>query len=270
MFITARQIQSALQTRQQFLEDLIRQKTRSLQNVPEGRLRGISRQKGYQYYWRKKKTDRGGTYIKSGETAFIKKLGQKEYDRRVLISSETESRLIAKLLLYYLNEKNVPSEEVFDQMSPWLAAVCTPCREPIDQFIEHWQDQEYPEKPGYPKSENYISQKNEKMRSKSELLIANALARHNIPYHYEKPLCMKNVTFYPDFTTLECRTRKEIIWEHFGMMDNPEYLEEALAKLITYAKNGYYPGSGLIITFETSQHPLNMQMVEGLIKKFYL
>jgi len=270
MFITARQIQSALQTRQKFLEDLIRQKTRSLQNVPEGRLRGISHRKGYQYYWRKKKTDRGGTYLKSGETMLVKRLGQKEYDRRVLISSETESRLIAKLLHYYLNDKNVPSEEVFDKVSPWLAAVCTPCREPIDQFVAHWQDQKYPEKPGYPKSDDFISEKNEKMRSKSEILISHALIKHHIPYHYEKPLRMNNVTYYPDFTTLDCRTRKEIIWEHFGIMDDPEYVERTLEKLITYAKNGYYPGSGLIITFESSKHPLNMQVVEGLIKKFYL
>ena len=98
---TRKQIQSALQTRQQFLESLIRQKSKSLQNVPEGRLRGIAHGKGYQYFWQKKTSDRAGTYIKASEKELAYRLGQKEYDRRILHSSEAEFRLIAKLLLIY-------------------------------------------------------------------------------------------------------------------------------------------------------------------------
>lgn len=270
MFLTSRQLQSALQIRQQFLENLIRQKTKSLQNVPEGRLRGIAHGKGYQYFWRKKTSDRAGTYIKASEKELAYRLGQKEYDRRILRSSEAESRLIAKLLSYYQNEKNILPEEIYDRMSPWLAAIVMPCIEPTDQFVKRWQEQTYSEMPSYSKPEGFISERQENMRSKSELLIGNALYKHNIPYHYEKPLKLKGTTLFPDFTTLDRRTRKEIIWEHFGMLDNSEYLENAINKLITYAQNGYYPGNGLIITFETRQHPLSTQMIEAMIKKYYL
>ncbi len=38
------------------------------------------------------------------------------------------------------------------------------------------------------------------VRSKSELIIANALAAKGVDYAYERPLTIEGVTKYPDFT----------------------------------------------------------------------
>lgn len=71
--------------------------------------------------------------------------------------------------------------------------------------------------------------------------------------------------FHPDFLCLNLRTRKEIIWEHFGMMDNSEYLENAIQKIQIYESNGYLSGENFIATFETSQQPLRLEVIERKI-----
>ena len=58
--------------------------------------------------------------------------------------------------------------------------------------------------------------------------------------------------------------------EHFGMMDNPEYCNKAIKKLEDYAKNGIYQGKNLLVTYETSQYPLNMKVVENMLREFVL
>lgn len=106
------------------------------------------------------------------------------------------------------------------------------------------------------------------MRSKSEVIIADTLFRHNIPYRYEFPITLKrsnsddirrdfgsSITLYPDFLCLNTRTRTEFYWEHFGLMDDPAYSNNAAGKLRLYTENGILAGRNLIITMETQTEP---------------
>ena len=55
----------------------------------------------------------------------------------------------------------------------------------------------------------------ERVRSKSEIIIADTLSRESIPYRYECPLHIPDVgNIYPDFTVLNVAKRKELYWEH--------------------------------------------------------
>ena len=111
--------------------------------------------------------------------------------------------------------------------------------------------------------------KGERVRSKSEVLIADSLNRLGIPYRYEYPLKLKNgITVHPDFLCLNVRTRQEFYWEHFGMMDNPEYTENAIHKLQQYSENNLHPGINLILTMETISNPLNLKYIEQQIKNY--
>ncbi len=76
------------------------------------------------------------------------------------------------------------------------------------------------------------------------------------------------ITIHPDFMCLKLKNRKEFFWEHFGMMDNPEYAEQAVQKLNLYALNGFFPGKNLIITSETGHQPISTKVVEKTIKEF--
>ena len=64
------------------------------------------------------------------------------------------------------------------------------------------------------------------------------------------------------------RTREEIYWEHFGMMDSPEYAQKAVSKINLYAQNGIIPGRGLIISMESASEAVNTKAVEKIIQSF--
>ena len=65
------------------------------------------------------------------------------------------------------------------------------------------------------------------------------------------------------------RKREEIYWEHFGMMDDPNYVENAMQKLMLYQQNGIFPGEQLIITFETRKNPLNQKQILNLVEHYF-
>ena len=114
-----------------------------------------------------------------------------------------------------------------------------------------------------------LTEKGERVRSKSEKILADFFYRNNISYKYEKPLNLSGYGIvYPDFTFLSRKLRKEIYWEHEGMMDKPEYAIKAVKKLNSYQMNGILPGERLILTFETEQDVLNTRIVSELADKY--
>lgn len=94
------------------------------------------------------------------------------------------------------------------------------------------------------------------------------LNRLKIPYRYEHPLRLGKWIVYPDFTILHVKQRKEIIWEHFGMMDHEAYAEKAFMKIRTYEENGVFPGEKLILTYETIKSPLNQKQILNVIRHY--
>ena len=142
--------------------------------------------------------------------------------------------------------------------------------EPIwEKELARWYDSEYHGKEFYEGTAEIVTEKGERVRSKSEKILADYFYRNNILYQYEKPLYLKGYgTIYPDFTFLSKKTRKEIYWEHEGMMDKPEYAKSAVKKIESYQRNGIHLGERLIFTFETELTVLNSQIVEELVERY--
>lgn len=107
------------------------------------------------------------------------------------------------------------------------------------------------------------------MRSKSEALIDIALSTHQIPHRYECALEISDTIIYPDFTIRHPRTGTTYYWEHFGLMDKPDYCKTASAKLEFYSLNGILPSIHLITTYESSEHPLSPLLIEQTIQQFF-
>ena len=61
--------------------------------------------------------------------------------------------------------------------------------------------------------------------------------------------------------------REGVLLEHFGMMDDAEYVEKSMRKLRLYEKNGYFLGKELLLTFETSQVPFDSRNFENMLKE---
>ena len=166
-------------------------------------------------------------------------------------------------------------------MCPARQNLITPLTLTDEQYTAQWKSASWQGLPFSPDTPGYTTNKGERVRSKSEVLIANALAHQKIPYRYEYPLTLHQnhtyrtsqnttttTTLYPDFFCLNLRTRQEIIWEHFGLMDSPEYLHNTVSKLKLYAQNKILPGKKLIITMETNTEPLIPDVINQMIEQF--
>ena len=76
------------------------------------------------------------------------------------------------------------------------------------------------------------------------------------------------LTYHPDFKVLEMKNREIVYWEHFGKMDDPEYVDKVVRKLNAYTQNGIFPGKNLIVTFENSKRPLNLKSINLMIEQY--
>ncbi|WP_169979845.1 AAA family ATPase [Tautonia rosea] len=123
--------------------------------------------------------------------------------------------------------------------------------------------------------------KGQAVRSKSELLIAEALISGGVSFEYEKALTLGGSTRYPDFTIEDEISGNTVYWEHLGMLDREEYSRSWEKKLAWYRANGVRPveypdpdpdpnpepGAALLLT--TSDSPgqgLDMGRVRSLIR----
>lgn len=251
------------------LKKIITREKKALQYAPEGRLRGVTHGKGFQYYCRSGKQNDSGIYIRSGDKEFVRKLGQKEYNRRVLTAAEAELKNLEKAAAFY-GRNVITVEQVYDNLPRWNQAVVQPLVEPWDQFAARWRQTPF-EKKQIPDEQKHINEKNERMWSKSEELIGQMLDKYNLPYIYEKPLYLKGYgTIYPDFSILHPTRRIEIYWEHLGLIDLDSYRKTAFAKIADYERNGFLLGDRLIITYETAHQQLDGRLVSEKIRQFFL
>jgi len=113
----------------------------------------------------------------------------------------------------------------------------------------------------------------EMVRSKSELVIADRLHTNGVDYIYEHPLTLGGHTRYPDFTIEEAESGRMIYWEHCGLLIDPSYRKRWDAKLKWYRDNGVLPyqeGRGpngaLIVTNETDKGGISSGEIEGIIR----
>lgn len=251
-----------LKEREKYLKKLIDSKKKALIKAPEGKLHGIKHGNGYQYFLRQNNADTNGKYLRKSEAKIVAKLGQKYYDERVLSNAEQELRAIERLIKIY---ENGVSEDVYNLIPESFRAIAKPIRESDEKFVENWKTIEYEKNDYFEENKIHTSLNHEKMRSKSEVMIANLLYKKGIPYLYEKPLTIGGKVIYPDFTLLDIESRQEIILEHFGMMDDLAYSDRAYQKIREYEENGYFQGDKLLTTFETRKLPLKIELVEKMI-----
>ena len=104
------------------------------------------------------------------------------------------------------------------------------------------------------------------VRSKSEVIIANQLFNHGIPYKYEEPLVFADGRHVlPDFTIEDAESGIKYYWEHCGMMDNPSYRARWEVKKQIYQDNGIQEGTGLLVS-EDRYGAIDTQEIENIIK----
>lgn len=153
-------------------------------------------------------------------------------------------------------------ESIYEKLPRGKQVMVKPITETDTQYIQRWENIQFKKLDFQSDSPEYYSNKGERMRSKSEVIIANLLDQLNIPYIYELPLTLEgNITVHPDFTLIDAVNRRLIYWEHLGMLDDEDYMNKAIAKIRRYEDNGYYPGEQLLITGESTARPLDIKHI---------
>ena len=249
---------------QKHLETIINKARSGLESAPEGRLR-ISCDKNKPRYYQYMSAD-NETYIPKAEMELARLLAQKNYNESVVKKAETRLKQIKKITKNYSDDE---IEKIYTSMHKERQLLVKSIEPTWNQLLIKWYEEEYQGKEFKEGTPLILTEKGERVRSKSEKILADYFYRNNIPYKYEKPLYLKGYGIvYPDFTLLSKKTYQEIYWEHEGMMDKQDYARAAVRKIELYQLNDIYPGEQLIMTFETEQSLLNSRLMERLTEKY--
>jgi len=265
--------------RRKELNQLLTRKLRNLKSSPEGRLRIAQAHRGrkLQYFHMIISGDTKGNYIPHANLALARRLAQKDYDTRLIKELRQEIQALQKYLDH--TKDGAALSDLYTKLCPARQQLVTPVTLTDDQYAAQWQTVSWTGLPFSPDSPDYTTARGERVRSKSEVIIADTLARHGIPYRYEFPLELNTGrpgqsssprTIHPDFLCLNVRTRAEFYWEHFGLMDNPDYLDRTLAKLKDFPDIGLFPGKNLLFTMESATCHLSTRNIENLITEFLI
>lgn len=257
-------VESMLRKEKTQLEEIIVDAKKRLQHAPQGNVHVVNKGNKVEFYLINSKQDsHNGRYMRKSEMKLAKMIVQRDYDMKVVKTAEERLSAIEKFLnkyektslskLYHRTIKGRRELILADMLSD-------------EEYIRQWQSEEYKGRTFEDARQIYITERGEHVRSKSEKIIADKLYLSGIPYKYEHPLMLRNLLVYPDFTILRVKTRDEVYLEHFGLMDNSDYVASTMKKLNTYETNGIYLGVNLFATFETYQTPLGVETLENLIK----
>jgi len=250
-------------------------KEKSLKKAPAGRLRISRRKNQMQWFHVTKGTTEHGKYIPVKDVARAKALAQKEYDQKVLPEMKRQLSAVESFMKKFLP---CNFEKMYVDLHEGRRKLVEPVAVPDETFVEQWNSSVYEGKSFDEGIPEIRTLRGERVRSKSEAMIADTLYRLKIPYKYESPLVInggvkkqkKTIKIYPDFTCLNVRLRHEFIWEHFGMMDDVTYSSQVAWKINCFESNGFFPGKNLIMSMESAEVPLDATKVEKIAKQYLL
>ena len=113
----------------------------------------------------------------------------------------------------------------------------------------------------------HLSRRNEHMRSRAEVIVADCLYANHLEYRYEKALRMGGQDYYPDFTVMSPLIEMPVYIEYCGI-DSPEYEYRLRKKIALYRKHHVIEGVNLLLIREENQ-TINSGYLDRLIKETF-
>ena len=235
---------------------------RKIEGAPQGRI-SIKHINNRTYYYLIS-SDSTEKVLSKNDSKLIEDLIQKEYLKKSLKALKRELNILDRANKRY---PQLVAEDIYDKLSDDRKKYVTPVVLTDEQYVIVWQNKPY--KPGYIPNDfpYYLTMRGERVRSKSEMIIADRLYLNGIPYKYECPIKVGDEIIHPDFTILRISDRKILYLEHCGMLDDPKYADDLVRRTSLYALEGIVMGDRLFYTFESSKTSLDIRVVEALINK---
>ncbi|MBR6229814.1 MAG: hypothetical protein IKQ97_08765 [Eubacterium sp.] len=231
-------------------------------NTEESRL--VAEKRGKRYIYRIIDSDGQRSYVKENDMKKAINIAQRDFNKAMSVKIENRLRILDGMKT---ESRKSRIEETILSTNPGRLKLIDTFIVSDDDYAIEWQNKEYISN-SYPFDEesSFLTNRGERVRSKSEKILADYFFEKDIPYRYEPELCFENgKCFFPDFILLNKKTKKEYVWEHFGMMDDSDYSLRAVEKILEYAKNGYVDGVKLICTYETSSHGLQKETIDQIV-----
>lgn len=254
-----------------YLSSIIDKTQQYITNAPTENLRVTSSKNKRKYYLcseQIKETKANGQYLKKDEKHIANAIAMRDYAMALGISAQKIMNKIEDLQAAIA--ANAP-ENVYAGLKYYRKELVIPIVPEQLTQINTWQNQSFTGKRFADCTAEIYSERGERVRSKSEKIIADFLLKNNVPYLYEKPLSITTnyqtaFTVYPDFTILDINNRREIYLEHFGRMDDLSYVQKMVKKVNSYERAGIFPGDRLLCTFETNACPFDSRILEGILR----
>lgn len=171
------------------LEKIITVIKERLKNAPEGTLR-LSKSHNKQQYYSCTSERKAGIYINKDNIELARQLAQKTYDEKVLKLAEKRLLQIKKITKNY---KENEIEEIYLKERIERQELIKPIEPTWQQKLNEWKSKEYKGKSFREETPTILSEKGERVRSKSEKIMADYFYRNGIEYKYECPLYLKGV-----------------------------------------------------------------------------
>lgn len=260
-------LKKALLRKEKRYQKLLESLPPSAKDPPTARLE-ISNCNGVVRYYRicfdpEKKTKKK-IYLNPEEKRTAQKLAQAAYEERLQKVLQNNLWRIRNLIKNYEDNEIT---RIYASLSPDRKKLV----KPLEMTLEQWKTLPNNGLDYQGEDRKILTNNGERVRSKSEKILADLFRDRGLIYKYECPLSLKDGTLvYPDFTFFSQSLQKEIYWEHDGMMDDPDYVEKAIKKIKNYERCGIFRGVNLIVTYETSTNSLDSRWANILIERLLL
>lgn len=250
-----------LKKRTELLSRTIDRLDEKIDSLPEGSIR--VKHKAGTFHYLCYQGDKTIKYLRKNDSETIKNLIQKKYLKLVQKAAKQEVKALSKAIELYPKTR---MERVYEELPSELKEHALPIIPDDDQFAAKWQAEPFKPKPFRKDAPKLYTLKGERVRSKSEVIIADRLFAKGIPYKYECPLRVGNGIIHPDFTILRMSDRKVVYYEHCGKMTDPEYTKDIPERANKYARIGIFQGDRLFYTFESAECPLDIEALNTFIE----
>lgn len=268
-----------------YLEDFmyIHQKLKAiyikeLNTLPKGKLIGYINNGKYQYYHSK---TINGKYTRQGigkDQHKKKQLARKEYLIKAIPIIENNIKILAAAIDSY---QSITPDYIINKMSAIYKSLPTQYytdkisvhgfhqNRSVDSIkaeeLQQWMNAPFDQSTYKPEEKIHTTSRDLKVRTKSELIIAEILYMYNIAFRYEQRLYIRDKRFAPDFT-IQLPDGRIFYWEHVGLTNSFGYMNDHYYKLKYYQYKNIVPWKNLILTYDNEAGQLNTQIIHSEIK----